>query len=111
VAGELNVGRRVRSTEESSPIVGVDGFLVALLVIVDATVEVVAPVVGDHVGSDNRGLGRNRDVPGCLPCGIPHGPSRVELVEELANGVEDELRVERHVDAVQSMKTDRSRKL
>jgi hypothetical protein len=90
---------------------GIDGFLVALLVGVDTAVEEVAPVVGDHVGSDNRGLGWNRDASGCLSRGIPHGPLRIELVKELANGVEDELRVERHVDAVQSRKTDRGRKL
>lgn len=39
------------------------------------------------------------------------GPPRVELVEELANGVEDELHVERHVDAMKLRKTDRGTKL
>jgi hypothetical protein len=111
VAAKLGIGRRVRSIEESAPVVGDDGLLVVLLDEVVATVEEVAPVVGNHVGSDSRGLGRNRDTPGCLPRGVPLGPPRVELVEELANGVEDELRVERHGDAVKLRKTDRDRKL
>jgi hypothetical protein len=76
-----------------------------------ATVEVVAPVVGNDVGSDSRGLGQNRDMPGCLPRGVPLGPPCVEFVEELANGVDDELRVERHGDAVKLRKIDRGRKL
>jgi hypothetical protein len=103
VAGELDVDGRIRSIEESAPVVGDDRILIVLLGGVVATVKEVAPVVGDHIGSSSHGLGRNRDAPGCLP--------HVELVEELANGVEDELRVERHGDAVKLRKVDRGRKL
>jgi hypothetical protein len=106
------VGQRVQLhavllavVKEPAPVVGDDGLLIVLLDGVVATIEKVAPVVGNHVGSDSRGLGRNRDTPGCLP----RGPPCVEVVEELANGVEDELRVERHGDTVR--KIDQGRKL
>jgi hypothetical protein len=92
--------------EEPAPVVSDDGLLIVLLDGVIAAVEEVASVVDNHGGSDSRGLGRNRDTPGCLTRGVPLGPSRIELVEELANGVEDELRVERHGDVVKLRKID-----
>jgi hypothetical protein len=65
-----------------------------LLVEVVASVEEAAPVVGDYVGSDGSGLGRNGDAPGSLSHGVLLGPPRIELVEQLAEFaefVEDEL--------------------
>ena len=71
-----------------------DGRLAMLLVGVVASVEEAAPVVGDYVGSEGSGLGRNGDALGGLPHGVLLDPPRVELVEQLvefAEFVEDEL--------------------
>ena len=75
-------------------VVGDDGSCPAVLLVgVVAFVEEAAPVVGDYVGSEGSGLGRNDDAPGGLPHGILLDPPRVELVEqrvEFAEFVEDE---------------------
>jgi hypothetical protein len=81
VVDELGVGSRVPATEEFALVVGDDGLLIVLLDGIVATVEEVVPVVGDHIGSDSRGLASNGDVPECLPRGVSLGPPRIELVE------------------------------
>ena len=84
-----------RLLEQPTPVVGDDGSWPAVLLVgVVAFVEEAAPVVGDYVGSEGSGLGRNDDAPGGLPHGVLLDPPRVELVEqrvEFAEFVEDEL--------------------
>jgi hypothetical protein len=50
-----------RLLEQATPIVGDDGFLVALLIGVVSTAKEVAPIVSDHLGSNSRGLDRKGD--------------------------------------------------
>jgi hypothetical protein len=77
--------------EQPTPIVGDNGHLAVPLIRVVASVEEAAPIVSDYIRFDGSRVGQNGDAPRGLPHDVLLSPPHVELVEELADFVENEL--------------------